>query len=209
MVDVRVRGDIDIAAETARLADLPVNYELTAAPTVENGWTVDTYCLVLPPEAPGAPEPGGAYEVACGLLRSYAFADPAILRGHWADDAPLLGRTMLLEGRFLFLRFLLGVRVSTVIDEPAGAADMERSWGWCYRTLVGHLEAGEMCYRVVKQLDTGRVEFRIGRYLRSESIDNPIIRLGWLVFGRAMQVLFVRRSMTRMRRLVEAALAVC
>ena len=63
-----------------------------------------------------------------------------------------------------------------------------------------------MCYRVVKELDTGEVQFRVCRYVRSEQIPNPVVRLGWRTFGRFMQVVFVRRSLARMKRLVDAEL---
>ena len=99
------------------------------------------------------------------------------------------------------------MRVSAVVDETVEEDGRTlRVWGWCYRTLSGHLEAGEMCYRVVKVLETGEVQFRVCRYVRSEVIPNPVVRLGWATFGRLMQVVFVRRSLARMRRLVEAEL---
>jgi hypothetical protein len=111
---------------------------------------------------------------------------------------------MLLRGRFGPMTFLLGVRVSAVIDETVEEDGRQlRAWGWCYRTLAGHLEAGEMCYRVVKVLETGEVQFRVCRYVRTEQIPNPVVRLGWATFGRLMQVVFVKRSMARMKRLVE------
>ncbi len=207
MVDVRLFSAVDLSAELARWQRTPVNYTLDGPPTAAAGWHVDEYCRRLPDERPGEPVPDGPYTVACRLIRDYEFADPTIIRGVWLPDSRLQGRTMLLAGRFLALTFLLGVRVSTVVDETVEQDGQRlRVWGWCYRTLVGHLEAGEMCYRAVKNLDTGEVSFRICRYVRSERIDNPFLRLGWRVFGRPMQVLFVRRSMARMTRLVDAAL---
>lgn len=208
MVDVRLFGDLDVQAELQRLRDAPENYELDGDPSPEDGWYVDTYTLVLPREAPGDAEPGGSYEIACDLVRGYEFADPYIIQAVFLPDVDLQDRTMLLKGRFLFLRFLMGVRVVKVVDET-GEEDGRpvRVWGWCYRTLAGHLEAGEMCYRVVKRLDDGDVTFRVTRYVRDEAIPNPVIRLGWRTFGRYMQVVFVRRSLARMRRLVKERLA--
>ncbi len=208
MVDVRVFGRLDPAEELRRLRDVPVNYELDGDPTPEQGWRFDSYVLVLPREAPGDPEPGGSFAIARRLVRDYDFADPTIIRSVFLPGGELQGRDMLLEGRFLFLRFLLGVRVSRVIDETTQVDGRPaRVWGWCYRTLAGHLEEGEMCYRVVKMLDDGDVQFRVSRYLRTEPIANAVVRLGWSWFGRFMQVLFVTRSLTRMRRLVKAELA--
>lgn len=209
MVDVRLTGRTDVKAELARLRETPVNYELEAPPSAKDGWDFDEYCLKLPTEAPGDPEPDGPYEVACRLVRDYEFADPAIIKAVWLPDAELESRNMLLEGRFLLLRFLLGVRISSVVDETVQEdGHTLKVWGWCYRTLSGHLEAGEMCYRVVKVLDTGEVQFRVCRYVRSEQIPNVVVRLGWQTFGRLMQVLFVRRSLRRMKRLVDAELIV-
>lgn len=207
MVDVRLFGSTDVEGELTALREAQVNYELEAAPEERDGWSFDDYCLRLPPEQPGAPVPGGAYEIACRLVRDYEFADPAIIKAVWLPDSPLEARNMLLQGQFLALRFLLGVRVSAVVDEVVEEDGHQlQIWGWCYRTLSGHLEAGEMCYRVVKVLDTGEVQFRVCRYVRSEQIRNPVVRLGWATFGRGMQVLFVRRSLARMRRLVDAEL---
>ncbi len=207
MVDLRLGGRIDVQAELARLREASVNYELEAPPSSSTGWNVDEYTLRLPPEAPGDPEKNGSFEVARRLIRDYEFADPSIIRAVWLTDRPLESRNMLLEGRFLMLRFLLGVRVSAVIDEVVEEDGHQlQVWGWCYRTLSGHLEAGEMCYRVVKHRDTGEVQFRVCRYMRSEQISNPLVRLGWASFGRLMQVLFVRRSLARMKRLVDAEL---
>lgn len=207
MVDLRFGGRADVARELAALREVAVNYELQAPPTTETGWRLDDYCLRLPPEPPGEPLAHGSYAVAARLVRDYAFADPAIIRAVWDPASPLAGRDMLLQGRFGPLRFLLGVRVSDVVDETSERDGHPiRVWGWCYRTLQGHLEAGEMCYRVEKRLDTGEVVFRVHRYLRSEQVEDRFVRLGWALFGRAMQVLFVRRSLTRMRRLVDAEL---
>lgn len=207
MVDVRLLGAPDARAELAKLHDVAVNYELDGTPSAGDGWSFDDYCQKLAVEQPGPPEPGGPFEVACRLVRDYEFADPSIIQAVWLPETPLDQRDMLLSGRFGPLRFLLGVRVSSVVDEEVVEDGRPlRAYGWCYRTLHGHLEAGEMCYRVVKLLDTGEVQFRVCRYVRTGRIRNPLVRLGWATFGRAMQVLFVHRSMSRMRRLVEAEL---
>lgn len=205
MVDVRLFGRTDVEAELAALREAQVNYELSAPPSALDGWSFDDYCRRLPSEAPGEPVPGGPFEIACRLVRDYEFADPAIIKAVWLHESPLQARNMLLQGRFGPLRFLLGVRVSAVVDEVVQEDGQTlQIWGWCYRTLSGHLEAGEMCYRVVKVLETGEVQFRVCRYVRSEQMPNLVVKLGWLTFGRAMQVVFVRRSLRRMQRLVAA-----
>jgi len=113
---------------------------------------------------------------------------------------------MLLEGRFLFLRFYLGVRVTGVID---GTRDTdhgpERVWGWHYQTLQGHLEQGRLSYEVIKNLATGQVAFRVTGYSRRSRIPNPLIRFGFGLFGRPTQLRFYRNIQSRMYRLLQAA----
>jgi hypothetical protein len=110
---------------------------------------------------------------------------------------------MLLEVRFWGLTFWVGVRVSGVIDEvrPVERRDV-RIWGWSYATLQGHFETGQMDYEVWKWLDTGAVEFRIHVVSRASRIGNPIIRLGFRLFGRREQIRFARRACERMACLV-------
>jgi uncharacterized protein (UPF0548 family) len=111
---------------------------------------------------------------------------------------------MLLELRFLGLRFPVGVRVTNVYEETRAADGGEVAvWGWSYATLEGHLEQGEMSWEVRKRLDTGAVEFRIRSYSRRAPIANPLVRLGFRLFGRREQLRFIGRTSERMRRLVE------
>jgi hypothetical protein len=77
---------------------------------------------VLARERPGPPVPGQAWDTACALVRGYEFCEPRILRAVYRRGDDLLGRDMLLEGRFFGLRFHLGVRITEVIDETARAA---------------------------------------------------------------------------------------
>ncbi|HEV2075768.1 MAG TPA: DUF1990 family protein [Thermoleophilaceae bacterium] len=184
--------------------DLARRDELLAA----GGWNVDDYCQPLPAEPSGPPVPGGSWEVAGRLMRDYEFADPAIVRAVYRPEAPLDERDMLLELRFLGLRFHVGVRVGGVRDETRDVGGRAvRIWGWSYRTLQGHLEMGEMDYEVWKWLDTGEVQFRIHRFSRPADIPNPLVRLGFRLFGRREQIRFVRRACERMARLTEAELA--
>ena len=59
----------------------------------------------------------GAWESARRLTVDYQLADPSVLRAIYARDAPLEGRDMLLQVRFLGLRFSVGVRVGEVYEE--------------------------------------------------------------------------------------------
>jgi uncharacterized protein (UPF0548 family) len=171
--------------------------------TEERGWHIDDYRQPLPAEQPGPPEPGGPWERAQRLLRDYEFADPELVRASFRRDGPLEGRDMLLEVRFWGLRFPVGVRVGAVIDETRVVDGRDvRVWGWGYGTLQGHLEVGQMDYEVWKWLDTGAVEFRVHVVSRPGRIPNPIVRLGFRLFGRREQVRFARRSCERMALLV-------
>lgn len=139
-------------------------------------------------------------------MRAYEFTDHRLIRGIYRPGQPLLGRDMLLEGRFLALRFYLGVRITEVIDArragPGG--EPERVWGWTYETLDGHLEQGKLTYEVVKALDSGAVTFWIRAYSRRAPVPNPVLRLGIAMFARDRQLEFYRRAGRRMRTLVEA-----
>jgi uncharacterized protein (UPF0548 family) len=168
-------------------------------------WQVDRRHTELPSEAPGPPRPGGPFEVARGLLRSYEVADPALVRAVYDAARPLEGRDMLLVGRFFGLRFPMGVRVGGVVDGPDEVDDAPvHRFAWHYRTLDGHLERGQMDYEVVKYLEDGRVEFRTAAYSQRGRIRNPIVRAGFALFGRWTQLRFYARASKRMRTLTAA-----
>ena len=191
----------------AALAGMGFNFDPDQAEhfTTANGWKVDDYLQPLPPEPPGPPRPGGSFEAAQRLMRDYAFADPAIVRAVYAEDSPFDHRDMLLEGRFHGLRFHFGVRVGGLVDEELVTDGRRlRCWGWNYCTLQGHLEMGQMDYEVRKWLDSGEVEFRIHSVSRPAHIPNPVIRLGFRVFGRGVQRRFARHACQRMARLTAA-----
>jgi uncharacterized protein (UPF0548 family) len=203
----RRRGSQRARRALAALADRAYNFDPDQADhcTGEHGWHVDDYTQPLPPEPPGPPVPGGSFEVAQQLMRDYSFADPAIVRAVYAPDSPLERRDMLLEGRFWGLRFYLGVRVGGLVDQEQELDGRPvRRWGWGYRTLHGHLERGQMDYEVRKRLDTGEVEFRIHAVSRPAPIPNPLVRLGFRVFGRRVQRRFARHACLRMARLTAA-----
>lgn len=205
----RLLGRVDESAALDSLRDLPLNYDPGHAPQdgrAEGHWHVDAGATVLAREKPGPPERGGPWEIACRLVSQYEFADARILRAVYRRGDDLLGRDMLLEGRFCGLRFYLGVRVTGVVDETRDTGDgPERVWGWCYQTLQGHLEQGRLTYEVIKNLATGQVTFRVAGYSRPAPIPNPVIRSGFRVFGRWAQERFYRNIQQRMYRLVQAA----
>jgi uncharacterized protein (UPF0548 family) len=206
-VTVDRRGDSRARRALAALADKGFNFDPDRAEdfTSANGWHVDDYAQPLPPEPPGPPVPGGSFEVAKELMRDYAFADPAIVRAVYAPDSPFQTRDMLLEGRFWGLRFHFGVRIGDLVDQELAIGGRPvRRWGWSYRTLQGHLEMGQMDYEVRKWLDSGEVEFRIHVVSRPAHIPNPVVRLGFRLFGRRVQRRFARHACRRMARLTAA-----
>ena len=191
--------------ELAELHAKRVNFDATdrEAASRETGWHIDDYRQPLPAEAPGDPEPAGSFAAARRLMLDYEFADPDIIRAIFEQDAPLEGRDMLLEARWHGLTFRFGVRVTDVVDESRTIDGREaRVWGWSYATLEGHLEIGQMDYLLLKWLDTGEVEFRIHAFSRRAPISNPVVGLGFRVFGRGEQVRFARNACERMARLV-------
>jgi uncharacterized protein (UPF0548 family) len=209
-IDIETRR-VDLVADRrlTRLRDRPLNFRPEPRPEHlrENGWHVDDLCRQLPPEPPGPPVEGGSWQIARSLMRGYEFADPSIVRAVYDPAQPLEGRTMLLELRFHGLRFHVGVRVSDVYDEVRERDGRRaRVWGWAYQTLQGHLEMGQMDWEVWKWLDNGQVEFRIHAYSRGAPERNPIVRLGFRLFGRREQLAFLHSTLERMRRLTEAAL---
>ena len=196
----------NLAAAVSELRHRPVNYdEKQAPPFVTEGWHQDRRVLELGYEAPGEPAPGGLVDTAGALVNSYEFSDPAILRAAFRYPGDLVGRDMLLEGRFLVLRFLIGVRITAQHDEVRdGSHGPERVIGWSYQTLRGHLEQGRLTYEVAKELETGRVEFRIIAHSRRAPIPNPVLRQGFHHFGRRTQLRFYRHALERLRRLLLA-----
>ncbi len=196
----RRRGDEDLAAlsrlgsggRARRDLGLELNYDPEAAGG--KGWHHDRLRHTLAVEDPGEPEPGGPWEIACALVRDYEFSDRHIMSAMFHSRAPLVGRDMLLEGRFFVLRLPMGVRVDAEVDETRERADgtAERVWGWSYRTLEHHLERGRLVYEVVKNTTTGRVEFVITGVSSRGEIRNPVLAVGFGVFGRVTQRRFYR-----------------
>lgn len=193
-----------------RLHDAPLNFEPPLGDEFDplDGWTIDHYRQPLPSEAPGEPVAGGSWEVAKDCLEDYEFADPRLIRAVYRQEDPLVGRTMLLIGRFGPLRFHMGARVYAVVDEEREVDGRAvRVWGWGYQTLTGHLETGRMRFQAWKWLDDGAVEFRMDAASRPAHIPNLVVRWGFAVFGRRLQLRFARRACARMNAMVRARLA--
>jgi uncharacterized protein (UPF0548 family) len=200
---------VDEAAAVDDLRGRQVNYDPARAPEdgrPEGHWHVDSGAILIGREPPGDPVPGGPWELARLLVAQYEFADERILRAVYRGDQGLLGRDMLLEGRFYFLRFYFGVRVTGVFDETRDTdRGQERVWGWCYQTLQGHLEQGRISFEVVKNLATGQIAFRVTGYSRAARIPDPLVRFGFRVFGRRTQERYYAAVQQRLYQLIQQA----
>jgi uncharacterized protein (UPF0548 family) len=194
------------ALDAARREPENFDWDEATEASQRRGWRHDERWQTLPSEAPGDPVPGGPFETARRLVRDYEFSDPALVRATFDRDEPLERRVMILELRYLVLRFVVPVRVSRVVDEarpgPGGPA---RVWGWSYRTLRGHVEAGERSFEVWKHTETGEVHFRTHAVSRVSS-RNPFWRIAFRYLGRRRQADWVRRICERMAVLTDSAL---
>lgn len=196
-------------ARLEALQNAEVNFDLARQHeyTRQNGWHVDDYAADLIQEPPGPPVAGGPWEAGCKMLREYRFPDPKIVTGIYVPDTPLEKRVMLLRASAYWLTFFFGVKVAQVRDETVTTEQgQERIWGYSYQTLRGHYEQGQMDFAMVKSIATGKVQFRIHAFSKTGHIANPIIRLGFRLFGRGVQVKFARNALKRMQNLVQEEL---
>jgi uncharacterized protein (UPF0548 family) len=190
-------GDGRLTPERARallieMRSRPLNFD-PARVDRSRGWHVDDLTAPLAP---------GSFERARAAMRHYEVADPAMVRAFYDEPEPEPGRTMLLELRFLGLRFAVGVRVGEVYDEPREVDGRAvRVGGWNYRTLEGHLEMGQLAWEVWKWEDTGAVEFHIHAFSRRARTDDRLVGVGYRLVGRRQQLRFYRRACARMAAL--------
>ena len=212
--DRRVDGVATTASRRARhrLAELShrsVNFDTsrTADYTSSTGWHVDDLVQPLPHEDPGPPEHDGTWELARRLMVDYQLANPGTVRAVYDPVAPLEGRDMLLQIRFLSVRFAVGVRVSEVYEsERVVSGSRAHVTGWAYQTLDGHFEQGEMHYQVWKWIDSGDIEFRLHAVSKTADTGPWLLRTGFRLLGRTNQLRFYRQICRRVRRLTEATL---
>ena len=112
---------------------------------------------------------------------------------------------MLLEIRFHGLRFPSASASSrSATRTPREDGRPARVARWSYRTLEGHFETGQRDYEVWKWLDTGEVEFRT--HAVSRRPRNPLVQLGFRLFGRHEQVEFGSTAGSRMALLTAVEL---
>ena len=191
------------------LSHAEVNFDLARQHeyTRQNGWHIDDYTADLIQEPPGSPVAAGPWEVGCTMLREYRFPDPKIVTGIYVPDTPLEKRVMLLQARAYGMTFFFGVKIAQLRDETVTTEQgQERVWGYSYQTLRGHYEQGQMDFAIVKNISSGKVQFRIHAFSKTGHIPNPFIRLGFRLFGRGVQVKFARNALKRMQALVQEEL---
>lgn len=195
------------ARDLAALAGRPLNFDPAevAPPLDRSDWRVDEMVEPLPHETPGPPRPGGSWLVAKRMMDAYQLADPRVVEGVYAPGASIPGRDMLLKIHYGPLRFRVGVRVGEPREETV-ELDGGRvlRYGWAYRTLAGHFEAGEMRYELRKWLDSGDVEFLLHGFSRPAPTGPLLTRTGFRLLGRPQQLRFYRQICRRVRRLTEA-----
>ena len=193
----------------AKLGPRSLNFDPEAHDrfTPDNGWHLDDITRPLPGEPSGPPVSNGSWQITRRLMLDYQVADPHLVRATYRHDAPLPGRDMLLQIRYLGVRFHVGVRVGDVYDETRTVDGREaRVFGWDYRTLDGHFEQGELHYEVWKWLDTGVVEFRLHGFSRVADSGPLLLRTGYRLIGRRNQLDFYRRACRRVAHFTQAQL---
>jgi uncharacterized protein (UPF0548 family) len=197
------------ARRLAALAGREVNFDAGDVDSLlsARGWRLDDMIETLPHEGSGPPEEGGSWQVARRIMDEYQLADPGVVTAFYDKGAPMAGRDMLLKIRFAGLRFRVGVRIGDVYEHTLELDGRQAHvFGWNYRTLEGHFEAGQMHYEVWKWLDTGDVEFHL-RAVSQPAKDGPLLpRTGFRLFGRSKQLRFYRQVCRRAKRLTEAQL---
>jgi uncharacterized protein (UPF0548 family) len=152
-------------------------------------------------EAPGLPEPGGAFEQARKLVASYAFSDPGIVQGYFDPSLELRGRPMLLELKVMGLRFLCGVVVRATRDDTFEDRSV---FGFRYDTLQGHLESGAEWFLLTKEHKSGDVSFRIQAAWREGTLPNWWTRIGFHTFSRPYQRAWHRLAYVRLRTAIKS-----
>jgi uncharacterized protein (UPF0548 family) len=153
-------------------------------------------------EAPGPPEPGGAFDRASRGVVDYLFSDPSVVQAHFDRTRELLGRPMLLELKVLGLHMLCGVAVRAVRDDRTAETSTK---GYRYDTLEGHVEAGAEWFLLSKEHETGKVRFRIQATWREGTMPNWWTRLGFGVLSARYQRNWHRSAHVRLRKLVGAS----
>jgi uncharacterized protein (UPF0548 family) len=207
MNEVRFRPLQDPHAKLADLRRRDLNFDPSTLRAGDPAWRIDEYRQMLPSESPGRALRGGSWDTARAICADYGFVDDSLVHAIYDPEDPLEDRTMLLEVHFWGLLIYAPVRVHEVFDGARSHDGKEaRVWGWNYGTLEGHFEMGQIEYEVWKWLESGEVEFRINAISKAAPIPNPVLRIGFALFGRRKQVQFAQRACNRMALLTSEAM---
>ena len=110
------KGDERTSNQLAELQERGFNYEVESYSPNDSSWRHDSYVTTVGNESPGPPEDGGLFMTAKKIVYEYRFPDPRRVIGKFDPDAPLEGRNMLLNAKFLGVHVQFAVRVVDVID---------------------------------------------------------------------------------------------
>jgi uncharacterized protein (UPF0548 family) len=191
----------ELASRLERFRQADVNFHVEGA-RIPAGpqWKRYYTQAIIAHEKAGPPEPGGAFEKAWKLIESYQFSDPGIVRAHYDNREPLVGRTMLLELQVMGFRFLCGTRVAF---DRSFKTESETSLGYRYDTLEGHIEAGSEWFMLTKLHQTGEIRFRIHASWHLGVFPNWWSRAGFLVMGEHYQLAWHRLAYLRLRHFLD------
>jgi uncharacterized protein (UPF0548 family) len=191
--------DEELVPRLERARALAPNF--SAAPeemTLERGWNEVYSETVVGWEPPGLPGAGGLFERGRWVLETFDFSDPRIVVWHFAPDAPLQGRAVLLELKARVLHYLCPVRVGGTRSEHDGARTI---YGFSFVTLEGHIEAGREWFLLTKDHASGEVRFRIEASWRPGRFPNWWSRVGFHLVGPRYQRAWHRLTHVRLREL--------
>jgi uncharacterized protein (UPF0548 family) len=193
-------SDEELKERLARLQDVALNFPVSG-PESQSGKNWRRYYSesIIGVEKQGSPEPSGSFELAWKAISEYQFSDPGIVVGHFNPKEPLQGRSMLLEIKVFGLRYLCGVRISSVRQT---STDTETQYGFRYDTLTGHLEIGSEWFTLTKKHDTGEIWFRISASWRPGHFPNWWSRVGFELIGHRYQLAWHRLAYLRLREIV-------
>jgi uncharacterized membrane protein/uncharacterized protein (UPF0548 family) len=190
----------ELAARLERASSLPLNFEATEEEmTLENGWNQVESQAVIARERPGPPAGEDTFARLRHAVTCLGFSDPRIVRGHFDASAPLLGRPVLLALRALGLSYLCPVRIGLV---RAGEEGERTVFGFCFDTLVGHIEAGREWFLLSKDHRSGELRFHIKAAWRPGHFPNGWSRLGFELVGRRSQRAWHHLAHLRLRELL-------
>lgn len=85
---------------------------------------------------------------------------------------------------------------------PSWQPNRAHVWGWrSYRTLAGHVEAGQMDWELWKWLDSGEIDFRVHAVSRTVTDVNPLVRIVYRLLSTRERRAFLESTVVRMRAL--------